>query len=152
MNAIDHMGIPNPHLMPPCFLLFPYAQESVPPMVSLASGAVAGFSVDVALFPLDTIKTRLQAPQGFLKAGGFRGVYAGVTAAAGGSMPGAGLFFCTYETVKPLIMGSSLLGGSPAVSQMVAASLAETVACLVRVPTEVVKQRMQVGVSHDVDG
>ena len=55
--------------------------------------------------------------------------------AAGGSMPGAGLFFCTYETAKPVVAKWGI-GGS-AGSQMIAASLAETVACLVRVPTEV---------------
>lgn len=116
--------------------------ERVPASVSLVSGGFAGLCVDVALFPLDTVKTRLQSPHGFVKAGGFKGVYNGVTAAAGGSMPGAGLFFCTYETVKPL-MASSL--PNAAVAQAVAASIAETAACLVRVPTEVVKQRMQIG-------
>lgn len=38
---------------------------------SLVAGGVAGVSVDLILFPLDTIKTRLQSPQGFYKAGGF---------------------------------------------------------------------------------
>lgn len=51
-------------------------------------GAVAGTSVDIALFPLDTIKTRLQSADGFFKAGGFRGVYSGLSAAAAGSAPG----------------------------------------------------------------
>mmetsp|Transcript_36844 Transcript_36844/g.82551 ORF Transcript_36844/g.82551 Transcript_36844/m.82551 type:complete len:285 (-) Transcript_36844:71-925(-) len=121
----------------------PAAPGRVPPAVSLLSGAFAGLSVDVALFPLDTVKTRLQSPQGFVKAGGFKGVYNGVTAAAGGSMPGAGLFFCAYETFKPLLQDA--FGFSPALAQMAAASSAEVVACLVRVPTEVVKQRMQTG-------
>lgn len=43
--------------------------------------------VDLTLFPLDTIKTRLQSQQGFSKAGGFRGIYAGVPSAAIGSFP-----------------------------------------------------------------
>lgn len=43
--------------------------------------------VDLTLFPLDTIKTRLQSQQGFYKAGGFRGIYAGVPSAAVGSFP-----------------------------------------------------------------
>lgn len=43
--------------------------------------------VDLTLFPLDTIKTRLQSQQGFHKAGGFRGIYAGVPSAAVGSFP-----------------------------------------------------------------
>jgi len=47
---------------------------------ALISGAVAGLSVDLALYPIDTLKTRLQAPQGFRKAGGFKGVYRGIGA------------------------------------------------------------------------
>lgn len=58
---------------------------------------MAGTSVDVALFPIDTLKTRLQSPQGFIQAGGFRGIYNGLGAAAIGSAPGAALFFSTYE-------------------------------------------------------
>lgn len=46
---------------------------------------------------IDTLKTRMQSPQGFLKAGGFRGIYNGLGAAAVGSAPGAALFFSTYE-------------------------------------------------------
>lgn len=49
---------------------------------------MAGTAVDVALYPLDTIKTRLQSPEGFMKAGGLRGVYNGLSAAAVGSAPG----------------------------------------------------------------
>jgi solute carrier family 25 S-adenosylmethionine transporter 26 len=69
-------------------------------LVSLLSGGVAGTAVDVSLYPLDTIKTRLQSPQGFWKAGGFRGVYQGLSAAATGSAPSASLFFSTYEFAK----------------------------------------------------
>lgn len=64
---------------------------------ALVAGGCAGTSVDVALFPIDTLKTRLQSPHGFIKAGGFRGVYNGLGAAAAGSAPGAALFFSTYE-------------------------------------------------------
>ena len=64
---------------------------------ALVAGGFAGTSVDVALFPIDTLKTRMQAPQGFVKAGGFRGIYNGLGAAAVGSAPGAALFFSTYE-------------------------------------------------------
>ena len=51
------------------------------------AGGVAGTSVDVALYPLDTLKTRLQSAQGFSKAGGFRGIYSGLGSAALGSAP-----------------------------------------------------------------
>ena len=49
---------------------------------SLLSGGVAGTTVDVALFPLDTIKTRMQSPAGLRGAGSFRGVYSGLASAA----------------------------------------------------------------------
>jgi len=44
-------------------------------------------AVDTALFPLDTIKTRLQSPLGFVKSGGFKGVYSGLSTAVLGSAP-----------------------------------------------------------------
>lgn len=55
---------------------------------SLLSGAFAGFAVDVSLFPLDTLKTRAQSAQGFVKAGGFKGVYSGLSSVVAGSAPG----------------------------------------------------------------
>ena len=48
----------------------------------------------------DTIKSRLQSPEGIIKAGGFRGIYKGLSVAAVGSAPGAALFFMTYEASK----------------------------------------------------
>lgn len=79
------------------------SQETQTPfLTALVAGGLAGTSVDVALFPIDTLKTRLQSPQGFLKAGGFRGVYNGIGAAATGSAPGAALFFSTYEVSESL--------------------------------------------------
>ncbi|XP_018589608.2 mitochondrial S-adenosylmethionine carrier protein isoform X1 [Scleropages formosus] len=58
---------------------------------SLVAGGCAGMCVDLTLFPLDTIKTRLQSQRGFSKAGGFRGIYVGVPSAAVGSFPNGGL-------------------------------------------------------------
>jgi len=120
-------------------------ERHTPFLTSLLAGGLAGTTVDLALFPIDTLKTRLQSPNGFLAAGGFRGVYRGVMAAAAGSAPGAALFFGTYETMKPVI--ADIRGGesssNPALTHMTAASIGEAAACLVRVPTEVVKSKMQ---------
>ncbi|XP_010569182.1 PREDICTED: S-adenosylmethionine mitochondrial carrier protein isoform X4 [Haliaeetus leucocephalus] len=113
---------------------------------ALAAGGVAGVCVDLILFPLDTVKTRLQSPQGFRKAGGFRGIYAGVPSTAIGSFPNAAAFFITYENVKSMLHHGSTSYLTPA-THMVAASLGEVVACLIRVPSEVVKQRAQVSPS-----
>lgn len=108
----------------------------------LIAGAVAGLSVDVLLFPVDTIKTRLQAPSGFLLSGGFKRLYAGLGSTVSGSAPGAALFFFTYETAKQILSSSSSSEESSTV-HLVSACLGETVACLMRVPVEVVKQRTQ---------
>ncbi|XP_062969404.1 mitochondrial S-adenosylmethionine carrier protein isoform X2 [Cynocephalus volans] len=113
---------------------------------SLVAGGVAGISVDLILFPLDTIKTRLQSPQGFKKAGGFYGIYAGVPSAAVGSFPNAAAFFITYEYMKWFLHTDSSSYLVP-VKHMLAASAGEVVACLIRVPSEVVKQRAQVSAS-----
>jgi len=99
-------------------------------------------AVDISLFPLDTIKTRLQSKQGFWAAGGFRNIYSGLGPAAVGSAPNAAIFFCTYDTVKRLAVNKFGYQDSAAV-HMVAASTGEVAACLVRVPVEIVKQRRQ---------
>jgi solute carrier family 25 S-adenosylmethionine transporter 26 len=113
---------------------------------------MAGTAVDVTLFPLDTIKTRMQSSSGFMASGGFRGLSAGLKSAAIGSAPGAALFFTTYEGTKqytlPYLQHSfprDRQAAAQPISHMLAASAGEVIACLVRVPTENVKQKMQAG-------
>jgi len=118
--------------------------KKVPFTLALIAGGCAGTTVDVALYPLDTLKTRLQAEGGFWKAGGFRGVYRGVFATALGASPGSAMFFSAYEGMKPRL--AALNGGKEHwLQHSFAASCGEVAACLCRVPTAVVTQRMQVG-------
>ncbi len=115
--------------------------------------------MDLLFFPIDTVKTRLQSSQGFIAAGGFKGVYRGIGSVLVGSAPGgkvfscdsicqrpylltlAAAFFTTYDYLKynlpPSISHPSPLG------HVISASIGECIACLVRVPTEIVKSRMQ---------
>lgn len=95
------------------------------------------------MFPLDTLKTRLQSSAGFRAAGGFRGIYSGVGSAIVGSAPGAALFFVSYESVKKRFASAGRGDYGEAGIHMLAASIGEVAACAVRVPTEVVKQRAQ---------
>ncbi|KAL6766704.1 hypothetical protein ACKKBG_A37030 [Auxenochlorella protothecoides x Auxenochlorella symbiontica] len=116
----------------------------------LAAGATAGCAVEAALYPLDTIKTRLQAMRSggglraLVQAGGGRGLYAGLVGNLVGVAPASAIFMAVYEPVKQRVLKAvdadrawlaPLAGG-------VAAGLASSV---VRVPTEVVKTRMQTG-------
>ncbi|KAH6615171.1 mitochondrial carrier domain-containing protein, partial [Boeremia exigua] len=112
------------------------------------AGGLAGTTVDMTLFPLDTLKTRLQSSAGFRASGGFSGMYKGIGSAFWGSAPGAALFFITYDGLKRALTPPTTTGAPAAAGaavHMLAASLAETAACAVRVPTEVVKQRAQAG-------
>lgn len=53
----------------------------------LVAGASAGLVVDSILFPLDTVKTRLQSELGFKKTGGFKQLYRGILPVLVGSIP-----------------------------------------------------------------
>ncbi|CAG2110326.1 unnamed protein product [Medioppia subpectinata] len=110
--------------------------------IPLVSGAMAGMCVDLTLFPIDTIKTRIQSDAGFWKSGGFRHIYSGLSSAMVGSAPNAALFFCAYETSKSTLKTYMSERYDPII-HMVSASAGEVTACLIRVPTEVVKQRAQ---------
>ncbi|TFY71980.1 hypothetical protein EVG20_g1030 [Dentipellis fragilis] len=107
---------------------------------SLIAGGLAGTSVDLLFYPIDSIKTRLQSSQGFSRAGGFRGIYKGVGSVIVGSAPGAAVFFCTYDTLKRTLPTPPHLAP---LNHMISASLGEIAACMIRVPTEVIKTRAQ---------
>ncbi|KAJ5889121.1 S-adenosylmethionine mitochondrial carrier protein [Penicillium tannophilum] len=125
---------------------------------SLLSGAVAGLTVDCSLYPLDTIKTRLQkardpsapqAPRPSLRQA-VRGIYAGLPSVLFGSAPSAASFFIVYDGVKRSFLPPPGSTEPPSRSHIIfthsiASSLGEIAACAVRVPTEVIKQRAQVG-------
>ena len=118
--------------------------QFVPFSLALIAGGCAGTTVDVVLFPLDSLRTRLQSPKGFWAAGGFSGVYNGVLATALGASPGAAFFFSAYESMKPAF--KKMNGGEEHwLHHSASASCGEVAACLVRVPTSIVTQRMQVG-------
>ncbi|GAA5830397.1 hypothetical protein JCM5353_002429 [Sporobolomyces roseus] len=129
---------------------------STPFSTALISGGLAGTSVDTLFFPIDTLKVRLQAQQGFWAAGGFSGVYRGLGSAVVGSAPGAAAFFTTYELLKGTVLPQLF----PALStkewapllHMLSASGGEIAACMIRVPTEVVKQRSQTNTTKGQNG
>lgn len=110
------------------------AKSSDPVWVSLIAGGVAGTFTDISLFPLDTVKTRLQS--GGNRSQIFRGLYQGLGPAALASAPSAALFFGTYEYSKKFVSESPVGHGQAAVA-------GEVVSALFKVPFEVVKQRLQ---------
>ncbi|KAF1825932.1 mitochondrial carrier protein-like protein, partial [Dissoconium aciculare CBS 342.82] len=129
------------------------------------AGAFAAFTVDLVVYPLDTIKTRFQSPDyARLYRNGsntafspamFRGVYQGVGSVIIATLPSSGAFFTTYEGVKSVISNHNpSLNGSPSSSSKgflpapivhaIASGTAELISCAILTPAEVIKQNAQV--------
>lgn len=124
-------------------------------MVHFLSGGLAAGLVRASLQPLDTCKTRLQAARGLsgaggpvasmLLAGGVPGLYKGVVPGVAGIVPAAAVYMLTFQTLKSRLGRQFPRRRNDAVVA-VSAALGDVAASLVRVPCEVLKQRLQVGV------
>ncbi|CAG8225839.1 unnamed protein product [Penicillium salamii] len=82
------------------------------------AGAFAAVAVDFVVYPVDTLKTRIQSPDystvfkdartGAVKRDLlFRGLYQGVWSVVFSTIPASGAFFTTYEAVKSILYNSS---------------------------------------------
>eukprot|EP01025_Chloroclados_australasicus_P006055 TRINITY_DN11990_c0_g3_i2.p2 TRINITY_DN11990_c0_g3~~TRINITY_DN11990_c0_g3_i2.p2 ORF type:complete len:354 (+),score=33.87 TRINITY_DN11990_c0_g3_i2:112-1173(+) len=117
---------------------------------NLLAGAVAGCAVEAALYPIDTIKTRLQSMReggGFkalISQGGGKSLYAGVWSNLAGVAPSSAIFMAFYEPSK-IWLAQQLSPERSHLAPLGAGTIAGLAASVVRVPTEVVKQRMQTG-------
>jgi solute carrier family 25 thiamine pyrophosphate transporter 19 len=125
-------------------------------VTSFVSGATAGAAATTATYPLDLLRTRFAAqgndrvytsiiasvksiahdegPKGF-----FRGLGAGVSQI----VPYMGLFFASYESLKPIMAESPLplpLGSSDAVAGVLASVLSKTAVY----PLDTTRKRLQV--------
>jgi solute carrier family 25 S-adenosylmethionine transporter 26 len=101
------------------------------------------------MFPLDTVKTRLQAGnvKGKLT---FTSAYRGIESALPGSMLSSGTFFAVYEGTKNQLQSSPGASSAPEWTiHMASAASADIFACAVRNPLEVVKQQMQAGLHEN---
>jgi len=135
------------------------AESLYPTMVA---SSLSGMLVRLPLHPIDTCKAKLQvqrpsqlnAPQPFSSVlsclrytygrEGVRGLYAGLPIAFFGSAPAACLYLTSYEVSKRWLNG--VAGDSvwqPAL-HFASGLLAETVSCVLWVPIDIVKERMQV--------
>ncbi|CAO1634985.1 unnamed protein product [Sympodiomycopsis kandeliae] len=113
-------------------------------MDTVVAGALGALTVDILILPLDTIKTRLQAPdckQRFpTRRALFTGLYRGVGSVVIATLPAAGTFFTTYEGSKTALAGYM---SGPAL-HMTSSAIAELASCVILTPAEIIKQRAQV--------
>ncbi|TFB01026.1 S-adenosylmethionine mitochondrial carrier protein [Trichoderma ghanense] len=111
------------------------------------AGAAAAFTVDLLVYPLDTLKTRYQS-QDFIKSPltkplALRGLYQGIGSVILATLPAAGVFFSTYETTKSIYTSHIPLSLPTPVIHSLASATAEMASCLVLTPGEVIKQNAQ---------
>lgn len=109
--------------------------------MSLLSSCIAGFVSRIACHPIDTIKARLQANQGVVSIGN---VYRGLVAALVGGVPATCMYLTSYEMSKSTLSEVPILQNSPFLVYFTSGMVAETCSCLVFVPTDVIKERLQV--------
>jgi len=126
----------------------------------MLAGALAGTVEHLAMYPLDTVKTRMQAvPHGgaaiahslnygslrrafstVLRREGMRGLYRGVDAMALGAGPAHAFYFASYEAVKRVCDP----GGTSSLVTALAGATATVVADAILTPLDTVKQRLQI--------
>ncbi|CAI2377596.1 unnamed protein product [Moneuplotes crassus] len=118
-------------------------------LCSSLAGGCAGISVDFVLFPIDSIKTRLQAStkaKNYAKEANKVNKFRGFVSSMLASFPCAAIFWASYEFSK-LFISKSEFGQSMSLplQHFCAASIAESTQALVRNPFEVIKQNQQIG-------
>lgn len=125
------------------------------PVESFISGATAGGIATTSAYPLDLLRTRFAA-QGtqrvydslfssvreIARNEGGRGFFRGCSAAVGQIVPYMGLFFATYESLRPVLSSAEHmpLGSGDAAAGVVASVIAKTGVF----PLDLVRKRLQV--------
>ncbi|CAI4212337.1 unnamed protein product [Parascedosporium putredinis] len=120
----------------------------------LLAGAAAAFTVDLLVYPLDTIKTRVQCGDYITKDASsvaktsrtvaLRGLYQGVGSVILATLPAGNWgVFTVYEGGKS-VLGSHRPRFVPeAAAHSLASGIAELASCLILTPAEVIKQNAQ---------
>jgi solute carrier family 25 S-adenosylmethionine transporter 26 len=138
---IKLMAENNPLVVAPVFTLQTF-------LVATLAGGFAGTSIDLVLFPVDTLKTRLQASskqQNFKESAAQVSKFRGLASSMAASFPCAATFWLSYEFSKYQIRQRCPDGTNIHLQHILASSIAETCQAVVRCPFEVVKQNMQIG-------
>lgn len=122
------------------------------------AGGLAGMLTNIALHPLDTVKTLRQSnPSAYrgvfpamahvVRSKGLLALYAGLVPAMIGSALSSALYFSTYEGVKRSMTNFFTSTTARAPVTALSAACGNIVSSILFVPKEVVKQRMQSAVT-----
>lgn len=132
------------------------ATANAPGWSPLLAGAFAGLLPRVVMYPLDTVKARLQCQSASAAVVRYRGAlsaaaqiarveglpsfYKGMSAVLLGSMPGNMAYFGGYEIAQKLLKGQQ----PGLAADMATGAIAQLVGGLVFTPTDIIKERLQV--------
>ncbi|KAF3930430.1 Mitoferrin-2 [Dactylellina cionopaga] len=119
----------------------------------IIAGAAAAFTIDLIVYPLDTVKTRIQSSTEW--PGGrralFKGAYQGVGSIILATLPSSATFFLTYNFLVKNISEAILPGDDSQKPQALqsaihsaSSAVAEIASCAILTPAEVIKQNAQV--------
>ncbi|KAH7482494.1 hypothetical protein PRIC1_006884 [Phytophthora ramorum] len=139
--------------------------RSTPPnqLPTLLGSAAAGMIGRVFCHPLDTVKARLQASTAsgntiasLLNLRAFslqhlRGLYRGIGVSMLGSAPATCLYMTSYEVSKDALVGVESFQVNPSLLYLGAGMAAEALSCVLWVPIDVIKERMQVQVQPSAE-
>eukprot|EP00471_Norrisiella_sphaerica_P006007 CAMPEP_0184489532 /NCGR_PEP_ID=MMETSP0113_2-20130426/15740_1 /TAXON_ID=91329 /ORGANISM="Norrisiella sphaerica, Strain BC52" /LENGTH=262 /DNA_ID=CAMNT_0026873017 /DNA_START=87 /DNA_END=872 /DNA_ORIENTATION=- len=78
------------------------------------------------------------------RTGGVRAFYAGFPTAFFGSAPASCIYWTSYEASKKTLLGSKYMKKNPSLCHFCSGVVAEMVSCILWVPIDVVKERLQV--------
>jgi hypothetical protein len=124
-------------------------------MVNLASSAFAGTVGRICFHPIDTFKANMQVSQDGQKilmqtlrkesaSTGVRALYRGLGVGLVGGVPATALYLNSYDYAKKHLGNAWLFKNSPFSVYLLGGLFAEAVSCVVFVPVDVIKERMQV--------
>jgi hypothetical protein len=148
-----------------------FKESEISVVSNVLGSAAAGIVGRIVTHPLDTAKARLQSLSGASYRGpadalvktfrseGIRGLYRGFPTVIVGGTPGTIIYLCGYDIFKDRISSSlskhdgtqsSKNGEESFAVHFAAGILAETVACLIYVPVDVIKERLQIQNKNDL--
>lgn len=129
---------------------------------TILGSACAGIIARVFTHPLDTAKARVQADVGVsyrgpidaitrtFSAEGWRGLYRGFGTVVIGGTPGTVLYLSSYEVIKRrLKFNNENENEAHFMVHFTSGMLAEAIACIVYVPVDIIKERLQVQQPND---
>jgi solute carrier family 25 (mitochondrial S-adenosylmethionine transporter), member 26 len=122
---------------------------------NLACGAIARFSQNISMYPVDTIKTRVQVSRNLGGATGGGGVaklreavskgglYRGLPLSLVGNVPYGMITFGLYETIKSEVFEKRFARVPKSLAIVLSACIGDAVGSLALTPAEVVKSKTQ---------